>query len=121
MILPISVLILVGILITGLAVVFSKKRDAYTFYVTLTAIWLLASTLLSYFEPGELTIRSTLAVFLWCLSVGAVYAVVLGRLVASGSPAYTIWWSLFLMSLVQIPLSFISALAIGCYIGHSCP
>ena len=117
----VSIQILVGILITGVAVLCSKKRVAYTFYVTLTAIWLLASTLLSWIVPGELTLRNSLANLLWCLSIAAVYAVVLGRLVASGSPAYTIWWSLFLMSLVQIPISFISAIYIGCYIGHSCP
>jgi uncharacterized membrane protein YoaK (UPF0700 family) len=113
--------ILVCILITGVAVRLSKKRDAYIFYVALFAAWLLASILLSCFGFGELTLRSALAASLWCLTIAVVYAVVFGRLVVSGSSVITIWVSSFLILIVQIPLSFISAIYIGCYVGHSCP
>lgn len=117
----ILVQILIGILVTGVAVQLNKKRNAYVFYVCLVVGWLLASILLSCFGPGELTLRSALATSLWCLTIAAIYAVVFGRLIVSGSPTITIWGVSFVTLIVQIPLSVISALYIGCYIGHSCP
>lgn len=110
--------ILACALIAGFAVRFSGKRDIRAFLVVLVGIWLSASVLLSI---DEFTPRSALATSLWCLSIAAIYAAVPGILVGAGKPPAKILISSFLALTVQIPLSFYSALYIGCYVGHSCP
>ena len=115
----IAIQVLVCALIAGIAVWFSGERDIRAFLVALVGVWLLVSVLLSVTD--RFTVRSALATSLWCLSIAAIYAAVPGVLVAAGKPAAKIWISSFLALVVQIPLSFYSALYIGCYVGHSCP
>jgi hypothetical protein len=111
--------ILVGALIAGFAVRFSGKRDIRAFLLALVGVWLVVSVLLS--ATDELTLRSAVATSLWCLSIAAIYAAIPGVLVAAGKSAAKIWISSFLVLVVQISLSFYSALYIGCYVGRSCP
>jgi hypothetical protein len=99
----------------------SARRDIRSFLLVILAVWVVASIGLSFDDFSRSRYRIIASTVAWCLSMALIYAVVPGVLVAQGRRAVAIWFASAAAFAVQFPLSLVSALYIGCYVGHDCP
>lgn len=109
---------LIGVLLlTWAAARLSPKRSIAKFLLFSVLLWL-AVSLLGALEPSR--VRAHLAWALWVLSIVAIYAIVLGILVAKGKGTRPILIASAILFVLQAPLSWLSAIYFACYIGHDC-
>ena len=110
---------LIGALVlAGAAARFSRSRGIARFLIVASLVWLVASALGTL---ETMRLRAALAGALWILSIVAVYAIVLGVLVAKAKGSRPIFIATAVLFVLQAPLSWLSALYFTCYIGHDCP
>ncbi len=100
------------------AILCSQTRSTGRFILIAGAIWVAASAVAAANSSSP---RSAVASTLWCFSLVALNASVLGVLVGEGKRPRTLLIASLLLFLVQLPFSLLSGLLIGCYVGHECP
>jgi hypothetical protein len=110
---------LIGALLLALAAEhFSRSRSVAKFLVFALALWF-TGALLSVLQP--MRFRAFLAGAVWLLSIAVVYAGVLSILVAKGKGRRPIAATTVALVVLQVPLSWLSAIYFACYVGHDCP
>lgn len=115
---PGSMLVPASVLLAAIAIRLSPTRATGRFILVLVALWLAFS---AWSAIGSSSLRSTLPGMLWGFSIVGLYALVLGPLVAKAKPPRAIIAASIALLVVQFPLSLISGLFFGCYVGHACP
>ena len=111
-------LVTTSLLLVAAAIHWSPNRNTFRFLALPLLLWAAFS---AWSALDSSSPRSALAGVLWGFGVMGVYALALAPLVAAGKSRRTIAVVSAVLFAVQLPLSLLAGLYLGCYVGHDCP